>query len=435
MDQLEIELEKFENISADDLMDMMSGIDFDNGDQYSVDDVESNVCINCNKPNTLFEDYSNGILVCKECGQVNENVIDANPEWRNYDGTSNKARCSSITNPLLPRSSLGTSIRGYTRSKVKNLHEWDAMPYEERSLNIVLKEIRNRCQKNNILKCIEDDAKIMYKWVSECKHKEGKNKGRKYIIRGANRLGLIGACLFFACRKNGQTHSPKEIAKIFDLKFTDATKGLKTFMKLIKLRSDIKIGLGKSSSDDFVPRFCRELSLKKTYINQAIKIARNTDELNIASKHTPISIAAGSIMLMIEMAGLTITKKALSEKFDVSEVTISKAYKSIEQYREILVDDEKTQMILTKIKKDREKNELPEHLKKRYEENLNKNKSTIIDDEESYCTIKSDDSFANSIADPCKLYEDIEYYKNIIDMELYDTIAYTEEEYKVVSTL
>ncbi len=54
MDQLEIELEKFENISADDLMDMMSGIDFDNGDQYSVDDVESNVCINCNKPNTFL---------------------------------------------------------------------------------------------------------------------------------------------------------------------------------------------------------------------------------------------------------------------------------------------------------------------------------------------------------------------------------------------
>jgi transcription initiation factor TFIIIB Brf1 subunit/transcription initiation factor TFIIB len=423
MDQLDLELEKFENISDESLLDLMSSIDFDEVEESPIEEKSKGVCENCKGQDTMFEDYSNGILVCKECGQVNDNIMDSNPEWRNYDGSSSKARCSSTTNPMLPKSSLGTSIGGYSRSKVKTLHEWDSMPYDERSLHIVLREIKNRCQKNNILKCIEDDAKIMYKFVSECRHKTGSNKGKKFIIRGANRRSLIAACVFFACRKKGYTRSPKEIAKIFELNFTDTTKGLKTFTRLLKLRNDINMSLGKSTSEDFVPRFCRDLNIKKKYIAIAQQIARNIDSLNIASKHTPISIASGSIMLMIEMNGLTITKKALSEKFDVSEVTISKSYKTIEKYRDILIDDEKVNIILKNMQKERENNELPQNLKKKLETN---NKKSNDDDK----SLISEDTYSTISFESCKIEDDLDEFCDSINIDLCDKIAYTESTYE-----
>ena len=43
---------------------------------------------------------------------------------------------------------------------MKTLHGWSAMPYKERSLNEVFKIIQAKCHKGNILKCIEDDAKM-----------------------------------------------------------------------------------------------------------------------------------------------------------------------------------------------------------------------------------------------------------------------------------
>ena len=63
-------------------------------------------------------------------------------------------------NPMLPQSSLGTTIT--RRCKIQTLHRWSAMPYKERSKYIVLKEIENKCKQANIIKCIEDDAKIIF---------------------------------------------------------------------------------------------------------------------------------------------------------------------------------------------------------------------------------------------------------------------------------
>ena len=51
---------------------------------------------------------------------------------------------------FLPRSSLGSTIGG-CNNKQSALQIWGAMPYKERSLNIVLKEISSRCKKGKNL--------------------------------------------------------------------------------------------------------------------------------------------------------------------------------------------------------------------------------------------------------------------------------------------
>lgn len=239
------------------------------------------------------------------------------------------------------------------------------MTYRNRSLYMVFNIISQKCKEGNIIKCIEDDAKIMYKNINECKHLEGTNKGKYIIIRGRNRKSLIAACVFFACRRKGKTRSPKEIAKIFDLKYTDITKGCKKFLELMKLRK-MDITLHTNLPEDYVPRYCRVLKIKGDYVDLATKIARNTRLLNIATKHTPVSIATASILLMIEMNDLTVTKKSIASKFEVSEVTIGKAYKCIAKDKNIIIDDEKTKKILGMLEEEKKKLVRPSSLEKRY---------------------------------------------------------------------
>ena len=78
-------------------------------------------------------------------------------------------------------------------------------------------------------------------------------------------------------------------------------------------------------------------------------IANNIKKLGLASDHTPPSVAAGSILLMSKINNLPLTKKLISKKFSISEVTISKIYKKIEEYNKILVNAEQTEQFVLLI--------------------------------------------------------------------------------------
>jgi len=372
----------FNNLTDADMRDIFENIDFSsqmnaesngenetksNGSRSRDMDSSRDVCRGCGEYNSMVDDTVHSVRVCTKCGQVNDNLVDQNPEWRQFedDGGKDVGRCSMPINKLLPQSSLGTTIAGNYKSRLKTLHQWSQMPYKERSLNAVFKIIHNKCQSGAILKCIEDDAKIMYKLISECKHVKGKNKGRVIIIRGKNRESLIAACVFFACRRNKKTRSQKEIADLFDLKYTEITRGCKLFIKLMKLRK-LELSIGTSLPEHFVVRFCNELKIKKHYINQAMKIAKNIRKLDIASVHTPFSTATSSILLMADINGLrSISKKKLSNKFNVSEVTLTKTYKKISEYRNVLINDTLTDKLVELIKKEKEKNTIPQSVLER----------------------------------------------------------------------
>ncbi len=391
-------------MNSSDLRDMFENIDFDDFDEQN-DEIKvnkkqcqnkNNICSNCNSIDNIIEDFSSGIVVCKNCGQVLDNIIDSNPEWRSFedDNKPDNNRCGMGVSKLLPQSSLGTTIGGGSfKSRIKTLHSWSAMPYRERSLHQVFKQFQEKCENTGILKCIEDDAKIMYKAISECKHNDGKNKDKFIIIRGKNRTSLIAACVFFACKRKGMTRSPKEIAEIFDINYTDITRGCKNFQKFIK-KGNIDINTGFSLPEDFVSRFCKELFIKDKYVDQAINIAKNIRRMNIASVHTPFSIATSSILLMTEFNNIdNINKRKLAHKFNVSEVTIGKTYKKIEEYKDILKSQEKVESFIKQMVINNINQKVPKNLMSRFQKfNIPTDKEELKEYYFKYSQIFTDDN-------------------------------------------
>jgi len=321
----------------------------DSNDTLSVE----NICMECNSDNIVFDSVT-GTYTCKDCGSEVYHYMDKSPEWNNFDdGNNDSARCGAPTNVFLPQSSLGTRIGGKGAARIKMLQKWNQMPYKERSLYQVIKEIEVRCEKYNVPKSVVDNAKILYKHISNCKISDKKkvqaDPNKNIIIRGNNRQSIKAACVYYGAKIQKFPRSAKEVAEIFEISLPQLTKGCRRFVEILR-KNPGNFNLENNQMDDYIERYSNKLKLNKNHVEDAKKICRNIVKLDLATNHQPVSIAAVSMIIMIQFYKLTISRKTISEIFEISEVTTSKVYKKIEKYQQILLDDSLVEEILTIMK-------------------------------------------------------------------------------------
>ena len=289
------------------------------------------VCLFCGELNnyTLVE----GDFACSKCATLDSRYIDGNAEWRYYGYEDNKmnnpTRVGTPSNIFIPKSSLGTIIgtenvkkNGYEFQRIRRYQMFQSMPYKERSLLHVMDSMNINASNNGIPSSIIEDAKMMYKTISDQK-----------ISRGNNRSGLIASSIYMSCKTNDVPRSAKEIAKMFNLNITTMTKGCKKFHEIMKITT-------KSSSPyDFAVRFCSKLN-KNDIIDVCNHVIKKSEEYSIVSENAPPSIAAGCIYLINVCCNLGISKKEIAKACEISEVTINKCYKKLFKYREHLFSPE-----------------------------------------------------------------------------------------------
>lgn len=282
-------------------------------------------CPSCKALGVHLED---GNYICSSCGDIVERFIDTGAEWRYYGYDDSKGhdptRCGLPMSELLPDSSLG-SIIGYTTKETHELrimrkyHMWNSMTYKERTLYNIFDTLTVNAVNNGINKSIIDEAKMLYKNISEMK-----------ITRGENRNGLIASSIYMSCKRNKVPRSAKEIAAIFNLKVTSMTKGCKKFQELLHLNMDA------SGPSDFIARFCSKLDLESSMRDLCKHIIVAADELSIVTENTPPSVAIAVIYMCNILCGWGLTKKLLSDTCEISQVTITKCCAKLMKYKDQL---------------------------------------------------------------------------------------------------
>ena len=319
-------------------------------DDENIVDEKSLECLYTNNKNKDICEYCNLILMInddgftccpnKSCGIIYKDMIDHSAEWRYYGADDNQngdpTRCGMPINPLLKESSFGCKVlTGFTNSyemqKIRRYTEWQSMPYKEKSLYDEFQRITIISQNSGIPKIIIDDAIRYHKKISETK-----------TFRGINRDGIIAASIYIACRVNDYFRTAKEIATIFNLDNTSATKGCKNAISIInelenKLDNDNKMILNETTPIIFIERYCSKLSINNELTKLCKFIAKRIDDNNLIPENTPHSIAAGIVYFIGNICNLNITKKAVSTISKISEVTINKCYKKLEILQNELV--------------------------------------------------------------------------------------------------
>ena len=332
-------MEKYLDLTDDQLDNLL--FNFGNIDK-SVD--TNKKCQYCGS-NNVGNDGNVGIL-CLDCGSEINEIYETTPNFEGDDKGASSYGCPSSY--FFPKSSLGTNlkIKGYNR--VANLQRQGQMPYKEKSLMDVMSSMQEKCKKYCITQKVIDTAKVLYKQISDCKHKKGERKGKNIIMRCINRRSMIAACVFYACKLENETRSPKEIGDIYDLEVKHVNRGCRKFLDYIdinKYLSKIKC----SQAVDFISRYSIKLNLSKDIIETSKCVCENIHKLDIASTHEPPSIASASILLVCNYYKIDINKKNIGKIFDISDVTISKTYRKIYPYYKIVMDTEITEYIEDKI--------------------------------------------------------------------------------------
>jgi transcription initiation factor TFIIB len=298
---------------------------------------------NCDACGYILAYSDEGYLTCtnNRCGIIYKDKLDQTAEWRFYGADDNQftdpTRCGMPTNPLLKESSFGCKVLlngsySYEMRKLKRYVEWQSMPYKEKSQYDDFQFITNMAQHAGIPKMIIDDALRYYKKISE----------QEVTFRGDNRDGILAASIYISCRINNYPRTAKEIANIFHLNITSATKGCKNAMSIVnqlerELDNNEKTVFTKTKPDDFIDRYCSKLNMNKELTKLCKFVSIKVEKMNLMPENTPHSTATGIVYFIAQICNLSITKRDVKLVSDISEVTINKCYKKLEGWKDQLV--------------------------------------------------------------------------------------------------
>ena len=215
--------------------------------------------------------------------------------------------------------------------KIRKWTEWQSMPHKEKSLYDEFQFITIMAQNSGIPKIFIDDAMTIHKDISEQK-----------MFRGMNRDGIKSASIYISCRLNGCPRTAHEIAEIFRLDKASATNGCSMAVNILhnierNNNHSQQTELCNTTPSSFIERYCSKLNMNQELTMLSRFIARKVETDNIINDNTPHSIAAGIVYFVSQISNLNITKQDIKLICGVSEVTINKCYKKLENIRETII--------------------------------------------------------------------------------------------------
>lgn len=331
-----------EFVDTIDVQQIISQMECDQSEPECESDSSRNsyFCPECQHYSLCTDD---GIIVCRNCHTEYGGMIDDNAEWRNYGADDNRstdpARCGASVNPLLLESSYGTTI-GYTKSmffnRLKQLNNWQSMPYPERSLKLVFDRLSYSGVNSGLTQNIIEFSHKLFTEVS--KMQNSNDLGETKLSRGDIRDGLISACMFYACKEYDVSRSPQEIGRICGVGSSDVTRGINLFYELMKNSKSINVNNHITRYSDFIERYCNNLGIDSKTTNIIISFSEKVNSLKILTQNTPQAMACGCIYFIITMYNMNITKTNISEKCGISVPTITQSYKRLLPYTKQLID-------------------------------------------------------------------------------------------------
>lgn len=343
-----------------------------NGEE-EIDDVW--VCDTCDTDEHI--QTNNDSVICTACGQVFDNILDQGPEYRWFSSEergSDPTRVGAPQNPLLPESSLGTTMllrkfHGNAMRKIKRYHTWNIMPYRERNLWGIFEGLHVRAVNAGIGVGVLEEAKRLYAQLSIL-----------CVCRGTQKEALLAACLYESLKRSGTPRRPKDIATIFQINIRYVTKGLKQFANLLDMDERLgpkaegvvavaptkvveatavpptekalvesrrakwdSISRSTTTYEHYIDPFVSKLEAPRHMSGSLIMLTRQicfrADEMGICPENTPPSLTAAALALACSALSIQKTIQEIASVCDISVVTLHKCLKRLDQWKQKLLEN------------------------------------------------------------------------------------------------
>jgi transcription initiation factor TFIIIB Brf1 subunit/transcription initiation factor TFIIB len=215
-------------------------------------------------------------------------------------------------------------------------------PYKKRSLLQVFEQMSLAASNHGIESRVIETAKDLYTQLVEHCDK-----------RGLSRSSVVASCIYSALKMAGAPRKPKDVADMFHLQNAQFTKAFKDFQcvlaqakqkGLISQNSVIPSQLRTTRASDYVAYPLSKLSIPRSEVESlreiAILLADKAEEDELSTENMPSSLASAVIAYMLQRCGYSaITIEMIATACDVSEGTLMKCLRRLEQFDSILMEN------------------------------------------------------------------------------------------------
>ena len=287
---------------------------------------ESVKCSVCGRMQTAITDPESGEVVCSYCGLViSEKDIDlANPERRAFttEESDNRVRTGAPTSlsrhdrglaTLIgkpTRDAAGQKLNTNARSTYKRLKTWDDRVQihssTDRNLWMAFSELNLLRDKLGLSDSLVEEIAYMYRKVED-----------KGLARGRTIRGILVACVYLTCRKNGHPRTLKDISAKSNTKRKVIAKNSRLVME--------ELGISSSVVDPMkcIVRVANAAQLNERTTRHAFKMMSELlRKKTLTAGKDPMGLAASILYIATKETGETKTQIDMARASGVTEVTI-----------------------------------------------------------------------------------------------------------------
>ena len=279
-------------------------------------------------------DLETGEVICKNCGQVLvQNMVDhsyygliddfKNPRTgpkmsmiMHYGGLSTVIGKSNFD-------SSGKAVSYGMKSSLKRMRMWDsrskATNSSQRNLMVALLEINKLKEKMSLSDAIIERSAYFYRKAAE-----------KKLIRGRTITGIVGACIYAACRDLGTTRTIIEISKCMQEK----RKIIAQSYRLLFQQLNLEVPVPDPTSS--IVRFSNNMELSEKIKRDAIFILDTLKERQVVAGKKPDSVAATVLYMACIKNNENISQQKISKVSGITGVTIRNRYKEFIKYVQLV---------------------------------------------------------------------------------------------------
>lgn len=283
----------------------------------------------CTHLTSLFDDNT-GEQICRKCGQIlDNNMVDSSYDGFNEDFTDSRTGPKiSITihdvglSTIIGRSNFDSSGKAVSygmKGKLNRMRIWDSRSKSSttahRNLTDALTEINKLKEKLSLSDAIIERAAYFYRKASE-----------KKLIRGRTVKGIVGACIYAACRDLGTTRTIIEISKCMQEKRNIIAKSYRLLFQQLSLEVPVP------DSTSSIIRFSNNLELPEKVKRDAIFILDILKENKIVAGKKPDAVAATVVYMACIKNNESMSQHKISKMSGITTVTIRNRLEEFTKY-------------------------------------------------------------------------------------------------------
>ena len=286
--------------------------------------------------NSTITDFETGEIICKNCGvvlqekishEIKSDNIFTNNEYTSHAGNRSTLRIHDMGLAtiigILNCDSTGKPIDYKIRPFMNRMRLWDARSKSkntsERNLRTALFEMEKLKEKLSLSDAIMERSAYLYRKASKAQ-----------LIRGRSVKGIVGACLYVACREMDTTRTIIDISKNLQESRGSIARNYRMLFQHLRLTVSIPDPI------KCIVKIANNLEIPENTKREAIHIFDNLKEKKLIAGKKPDAVAATVIYMASIKTGINLSKQKISKVSGITGVTIRNRYNEYIKYVKLI---------------------------------------------------------------------------------------------------